>query len=110
MNTYGMLPAPSVNSMYDPRPPTVYNSDNVEYKYKYNKDDKTKGKQFKIAVITTIMFLVLSNIGTYKLSNQIYQAVTNRMYQLIGEEGFPTFKGMMIHAAIFFVIAIFIVF
>jgi hypothetical protein len=104
VNTYGMLPPPSVHSLYDPRPPNVYNSDNIPYK---KKEDKQKGKQFKIAVISTILFLILSHSATYRLSNQIYQAVTNRMYQLITEESIPTFKGMFIHALAFFIIVIF---
>lgn len=108
MNSYGMLPPPTVSSIYDPRPPQIYNSDNYDYKHK--KEDKTKGKQFKIAVISTILFLVLSNLATYRLSNQIYQAVTNRMYQLIGEDSLPTFKGIAIHSAIFFAIMIFNIF
>lgn len=104
MNTYGMLPPPTMSSLYDPRPPNIYNSDNEIHK---NKEDKQKGKHFKIAVLSTFIFIVLSNMNTYRLSNQIYQAVTNRMYQLITEDGMPTFKGIFIHSLIFFIIIMF---
>lgn len=72
--------------------------------------DKSKGKQFKISVISTFLFLLLSNPITYRITNQLYQIITNRMYQVIGEDGSPTFKGIVIHAAIFFAISIFVVF
>jgi hypothetical protein len=109
-----LLPPPSSNSMYDsiqnpiinPYVPTQQKPDPNIQIYQ----DKSKGQQFKTAILFTILFLILSNHMSYKITNQLYQTITNRMFQVLGENGFPTFKGIIIHAIIFFAIAIFLVF
>jgi hypothetical protein len=104
-----MFPNPAMGSIYDnsPRAISAWRMDEKkrdEAELIIERKDKNKGYKFRIAVITTILFIVFSHPATYRLTNQIYQALTNRMYQVIGEDSNPTFKGIVIHSILFFLI------
>jgi len=106
-----MFPTPMVTSMYDPVPSQNWRQDQVIDKESQDQLQKQiykdKGKNFRNAVLFTILFIILSNPAAYRLTNQLYQAVTNRMYQVINEEGNPTFKGIIIHGIVFFIVTMF---
>jgi hypothetical protein len=107
-----MFPNPAMGSMYDqsPRDISRWRDDERrrdEAELVVERKDKNKGQRFRIAVIATILFVILSSASAYRLTNQLYQAVTNRMYQIIGEDSNPTFKGIVIHSIIFFLIVMY---
>ena len=66
--------------------------------------EKKKGGLFRIAVIATFAFVILSNNIAYKVVNQIYSLVTGNINHIIGEDGCPTYKGLLIHTGVFFVL------
>jgi len=72
--------------------------------------EKKKGGLFRIAVIATFAFVILSNNIAYKVINQIYNAVTGNINHIIGEDGCPTYKGLLIHAGVFFVLMLILLF
>lgn len=64
---------------------------------------KKMGQKFKVAVYGAILFAVVGYIGTYRVTNMLFTAFTQRSYDIIGEDGFPTGKGIVMHAFVFFV-------
>ena len=72
--------------------------------------EKKKGGLFRIAVIATFAFVILSNNIAYKVINQIYNAVTGNINHIMGEDGCPTYKGLAIHAGIFFLLMLILLF
>jgi hypothetical protein len=72
--------------------------------------EKKKGGLFRIAVIATFAFVILSNNIAYKVVNQIYNAVTGNINHIMSEDGCPTYKGLLIHAGIFFVLILILLF
>jgi len=104
-----MFPSPAMGSIYDPSPRDI-NRWKMEEKKRDDSEliveqrDKNKGQKFRIAVIATISFVILSSPAAYRLTNQLYQALTNRMYQVISEDSNATFKGIVMHSIVFFLI------
>lgn len=68
----------------------------------YTEPPRKAGQKFKVAVYGAILFAVVGYIGTYRVTNMLFTAFTNRAYDIIGEDGFPTGKGMVMHAFVFF--------
>jgi hypothetical protein len=66
-------------------------------------DARYKGKIFKIAFYAAILFFVLSHDIAYKVMNNIYMAVSGRMYEVMSEAGCATGKGKFLHAVVFFI-------
>ena len=64
---------------------------------------KQYGSLFKIAVISTILFILLSHHMTYTVFNQIYAVFTKNNNYFMSSEGCPTMNGILSNAAIFFV-------
>lgn len=61
------------------------------------------GRKFKVAFFATIAFVVLSNTVTYRIMNQIFLAFTGKTNEVVSEAGFPTSKGIFLHACVFFI-------
>ncbi len=59
------------------------------------------GQKFKVAVYGAILFMVVGYIGTYRVTNMLFTAFTQRAYDIVGEDGFPTGKGIVVHAFVF---------
>ena len=107
-----MFPNPTMGSVYDNSPRDIeswkINERNRDEKELIiDKRDKQKGQRFRIAFVSTIFFIILSSPATYRLTNQLYQAITNKMYQIVGEDSKATFKGIVIHSIIFFLIVMY---
>lgn len=77
----------------------------VQYK------ERHLGTLFKTVIWATVAFVLLSHNIAYRLVNQIYSTVTGRYYELLSEDtGNPTLKGVCLHAGIFFVLMMILVF
>jgi hypothetical protein len=72
--------------------------------------DRQVGRFFRIAILSTILFFILSYSATYRVMNHLYYLVTNNQHQIIGENGFITVKGSFVHSAIFFVLMLYVVY
>lgn len=82
---------------YMPPPPPAQNQNNN------NSHEKLAGRKFKTAFLATVAFVVLSNPVSYKIMNQVFLAFTGRLNEIVSEVGFPTTKGMFLHAFVFFI-------
>lgn len=69
--------------------------------------DRNTGEKIKIAFYLTVVFLILSLQGTYRIANTTYNAFTSNPYEFLSENGNPTIKGMVIFAVFFFLFAMF---
>lgn len=66
--------------------------------------ERALGSMFKIAVIATILFIVLSHNMAYAIINSVYSTVTGTHSELVSEEtGCPTLRGIMFNAGLFFI-------
>ncbi len=72
--------------------------------------ERSKGRLFKIAVFATAAFVLLSNNIVYNLANKLYAAVTSHTDHIMNESGCPTLKGIGIHAGVFFVFMMILLF
>lgn len=72
--------------------------------------DRQTGRFFKIAVISTILFFLLSYPATYRILNHLYYLVTNKANEIVSESGCTTLKGNFIHSAAFFAIMLYVVY
>lgn len=64
------------------------------------------GRKFKAAFFATIVFFVLSNHATYRVVNQVFLAFTGKTNEIITEAGFPSSKGLFLHAFVFFIVVL----
>lgn len=64
--------------------------------------EKRKGRLFKIALFATVAFVLLSNNVAYNMANKLYAAFTSHTDHIVDDMGCPTLKGIGIHAGVFF--------
>jgi hypothetical protein len=73
--------------------------------------ERRMGSMFKIAVISTVLFVLLSHNMAYKVVNQIYGTFTGKHDMLFTEEeGCPTVRGILVHGGVFFIIMMILMF
>jgi hypothetical protein len=72
--------------------------------------ERRMGYMFKIAVVSTILFVLLSHNMAYKIANHIYTAITSKNDVLMTDEGCPTVRGILLNAGIFFLIIMVVTF
>ena len=70
---------------------------------------KKSGALLRIAVYSTIAFVILSQKFTYNIVNQIYATFSKNHTILVNEEG-PTVAGIITHTALFFVLMLLLLF
>lgn len=70
--------------------------------------EKQKGRIFNTAFVATIAFVALSHPIAYRIMNQAFHVITSAPNEIIGENGAITLKGIALHAAIFFVVMMFL--
>lgn len=95
------------NSMLPP--PTIAKSINKTAQVAAQVDRQT-GRFFKIALLSTVLFFLLSYPATYRVLNHLYYLVTNKANEIVGESGCTTLKGNVIHSGVFFAIMLYIVY
>lgn len=66
--------------------------------------DLQVGQKIKKAAYCTILFGILSNNRVYQLVAHIINSISNFDEQVVDTYGNPTFKAVLIHMIIFFVI------
>ena len=71
------------------------------------KQDLRTGQKFRLVTIMTIAFVILSNIKVYTVMNHI---ITFFKWEPIITETGPTVIGILIHACIFFILGIYLVY
>ena len=98
---------PGYSSFYNTSTPSSQSQSQMN-KIVYN--EKRKGYMFKIAVISTILFIILSNPFTYTVLDRIYTAITNNYSYILNDNGYPTLKGTLINATIYFILIMITIF
>lgn len=95
----------SANSL-NPKPPVYpYGPNSTAYR-----TEKSKGWLFRIAVFSTIAFVVLSQSVAYKVINSVYGMVYGNYDYIMSQEGCPTPIGIVTQATIFFAFMLVILF
>ena len=84
------------------------NNTNELDNHKKNIEQKYKGKLFKICILASFSFALLSNRVSYRILEQLYSTFTNTHYHIITMEGIITFKGTFILSIVFFFIMIYL--
>jgi len=72
--------------------------------------DKSKGALFRFVLLSTICFIILSQPVFYKLTHKASQYIMSSPIDIVNNEGFSTPKGIFVHALLFFIIMLFIIF
>ncbi len=67
--------------------------------------DRSTGVKVKIAFYMTLLFVLFSLQGTYRVANTLYSSFTSQPLEMLQESGAPTMKGIVIFASIFFAVA-----
>lgn len=93
---------------YNPKYNDPYEKDKAEYENKIK--DKTTGALIRIIIIATALFIVFSQRVLYKITNKASQYMMSTPIHIIDEMGSPTTKGVFVHALLFFIIMLFVVF
>lgn len=65
--------------------------------------ERQKGQTFRIAFFAAIGFFVLSHPIAYRVVNQVVSLVTGKTSEIMTEIGTATTKGVVLHAVVFFV-------
>jgi hypothetical protein len=82
-----------------------------EYKEKKEKKkDRETGSLLRVAIISTLLFVFLSQPILYKLSHKASQYMMTSPIDIVTNEGFATPKGILIHGVLFFIFMLFIIF
>ena len=104
------LPSVPSNPMTPPLPLPLplYPDARLKPKVQQMPTDIAKGRRIKIIVLATLAFAILSHMASYKLAEVINEAITGRSYQIVTEEGSPSFRGTLIMSAIFFGVMIYL--
>lgn len=71
--------------------------------------ERRAGQKFRVAFLATIWFIVFSNIGTYRITNNIYASFAGKAHEILTDAGMPTIKGYFLHTFLFFVFVVIIV-
>jgi len=84
--------------------------DNIKKKRASQVHDKGIGALIRIILLSTVFFIILSQPVLYKITHKAAQYLLSVPFEIMGNEGCPTTKGILLHAAIFFVIMLFVLF
>lgn len=96
----------SSRSIYGPTYPNITRNQNIGD----ISTEKSKGWLFRVAVFSTIAFVVLSQSVAYKVVNSIYGMVSGNYDYIMSEEGCPTAVGIVTQATVFFAFMLVILF
>lgn len=83
---------------------------NIKKKRASHVRDKGTGALIRIILLSTLFFIILSQPVLYKITHKAGQYLLSVPFEIMGNEGCPTTKGILLHAAIFLIIMLFIVF
>lgn len=102
------LSAPSASRLYDNR---YQGGSNIAMKASASYcNEKSKGWLFRVAVFATIAFVVLSQSMVYRMISSLYGMVTGDYLYIVSDAGCPTAVGTVMHAVMFFVFMLVILF
>ena len=68
------------------------------------KHKQRSGHYLKVAVYTTIAFIILSQPKVYEFTNMLYSKLTGNFFFIVTDEGVPTILGIATHALLFFLL------
>lgn len=100
------LSAPSASRLYENR---HHMGSDPKYARTYT-HEKSKGWLVRVAVFATIAFVVLSQSMVYRLINSVYGMMTGDYFYILSDAGCPTAVGTVMHAIMFFVFMLVILF
>tara|TARA_B100000401_G_C52791606_1_gene713688 strand:+ start:727 stop:972 length:246 start_codon:yes stop_codon:yes gene_type:complete len=66
---------------------------------KNNNSGKTNQDKWRYTLMTTVLFLIIVNPATYKITNGIFGKLIGQLAN--PSSGCPTSKGIMVHAVVF---------
>jgi hypothetical protein len=93
---------------YNPVFQDPYADENQEIREKI--DNRSKGALFRIVLLATLFFIVFSQNVVYKLTHKASQYIMSSPIDIINADGLTTPKGIFVHALLFFIIMLFVVF
>lgn len=91
---------------YMPPPQHYLPPQQIQQQPVHGQNEKMAGRKFKAAFFATVAFFVFSNPTTYRIMNQVFLAFTGKTNEIVTEAGFPSSKGMFLHAFIFFIVTL----
>ena len=72
--------------------------------------DLSAGKRFRVATFLAIAFAALSSPYSFQMTNSIYVFIWNRTSYIRADTNSPTLMGILVHAAIFYFIALYLLY
>lgn len=72
--------------------------------------NKASGQLFRIIVLSTLFFIILSHPILYKITHKAVQYIVTTPFNIINQDQCPTLKGIFVHAGLFFIIMLFVVY
>lgn len=71
--------------------------------------ERATGRKIRVAFLAAVLFVALSYNGVYRVVDTVYGAFTGQPHQIVAvDTGAPTLKGVLVHAAVFFVAVIYL--
>jgi hypothetical protein len=103
-SNFSVLPTQKYDPVYKEEP------DEAQEMRREQAANRSRGQLFRIVVLASIFFVLLSQPVAYRITHKLAQAVMSSPISFINGEGCATATGIIGHGVIFFIIMLFIVY